>query len=168
MLKFVEVELAFAGRTVLDGVSLSIYPGQKVGITGPNGAGKTTLLRLVDGRLSADRGDVSVSRGLRIGQVEQENSVDSRAAVEHVIDGDAELRQAEAAIEKAAQQGAGERLAELHAWLESVGGFVGARARRPADARLGLRAGRSGTSGDLTFGWLADAPGTRPGAYVPL
>ena len=120
MLTFTEVELSFSRRKIIDGVSFTIYPGQKVGLTGPNGAGKTTLLRLITGRLEPDRGNVAMPKGLVVAQVQQEFRLDQRPAVEQVIDGDAELRQIERAIQCAEQAKEGARLGELHARLQSI------------------------------------------------
>ena len=50
----------FAGRPAVDGLDLSIRPGEFHAILGPNGAGKTTTLRIVAGLLRADEGSVRV------------------------------------------------------------------------------------------------------------
>jgi iron complex transport system ATP-binding protein len=55
------VSVALGERSVLEDVSLSVGAGRVVGLVGPNGAGKTTLLRTVDGRLTPDRGRVTVA-----------------------------------------------------------------------------------------------------------
>ena len=57
-LKLDAVYLSFAGRPVVQGVSLELHPGEVVGLLGPNGAGKTTTFNLVTGMLQPDRGDV--------------------------------------------------------------------------------------------------------------
>ena len=57
-LKLHDVYLSFAGRPVVQGVSLELHPGEVVGLLGPNGAGKTTTFNLVTGMLQPDRGDV--------------------------------------------------------------------------------------------------------------
>ena len=57
-LKLDSVHLSFAGRPVVQGVSLELHPGEVVGLLGPNGAGKTTTFNLVTGMLQPDRGDV--------------------------------------------------------------------------------------------------------------
>ncbi|WP_374292357.1 ABC transporter ATP-binding protein [Paenirhodobacter enshiensis] len=53
MLTLTDLRLARAGRTVLDGITLSVGPGECVGLIGPNGAGKTTLLRAALGLIPA-------------------------------------------------------------------------------------------------------------------
>ena len=57
-LKLHDVYLSFAGRPVVQGVSLELHPGEVVGLLGPNGASKTTTFNLVTGMLQPDRGDV--------------------------------------------------------------------------------------------------------------
>ena len=57
-LKLDAVHLSFAGRPVVQGVSLELHPGEVVGLLGPNGAGKTTTFNLVTGMLQPDQGDV--------------------------------------------------------------------------------------------------------------
>jgi ABC-2 type transport system ATP-binding protein len=51
---------AYAGRTVLDGVDLSVRPGQLLALLGPNGAGKTTTVEIVEGYRAPDAGTVRV------------------------------------------------------------------------------------------------------------
>jgi ATP-binding cassette subfamily F protein 3 len=115
-------------RRVLHGVDITVYPGWKVGITGANGAGKSSLIALVLGTLAPDEGEVEVPRGAVLAHVAQETPELERSVIERVMDGDAELRQVEAAIEQAEASADGTRLGELHARLESIGGY-GARAR---------------------------------------
>jgi branched-chain amino acid transport system permease protein len=50
----------FAGLRALDGVSLSLQPGEIVGLIGPNGSGKTTLLNLISGALSPSAGTIHI------------------------------------------------------------------------------------------------------------
>ncbi|WP_408958658.1 heme ABC transporter ATP-binding protein [Natrinema sp. 74] len=55
-----DCSLAFGDLEVLEGISLTVDPGEFVGIVGPNGAGKTTLLRLISGALEPDSGMVTI------------------------------------------------------------------------------------------------------------
>lgn len=55
----------FNGIRALDGVPLTVYPGECVGLIGPNGAGKTTLFDCLSGRVTADEGEI-VFRGRRL------------------------------------------------------------------------------------------------------
>lgn len=53
-----EVEIAFGGLRAIDGVTLTIEPGERRGVIGPNGAGKTTLLNLISGVLKPRSGSI--------------------------------------------------------------------------------------------------------------
>ncbi|HEY7912325.1 MAG TPA: ABC-F family ATP-binding cassette domain-containing protein [Blastocatellia bacterium] len=67
-----EVHKLYGAQEVLRGVTLQVNPGERVGLVGRNGAGKTTIFRLVTGREEADRGEVVLLRGLRVGLLEQQ------------------------------------------------------------------------------------------------
>jgi ABC-2 type transport system ATP-binding protein len=79
----------YGGRTVLDGVSLSVAPGELVALLGPNGAGKTTTVEIVEGYRRADGGVVRVlgedpasggrSLRARVGLMLQGGGIDPRA-----------------------------------------------------------------------------------------
>ena len=70
-----DVTIERGGHRVLDGISLGIGPGERVGIVGPNGAGKTTLLHLLAGELKPDAGVVNVGRTVHMGVYEQDARV---------------------------------------------------------------------------------------------
>lgn len=69
------VALTLRGRRVLDGIDLSLAPGETLALLGPNGAGKTSLMRLVAGRLAPDAGTV------RVGGADPHRSGEARRAV---------------------------------------------------------------------------------------
>ena len=59
-LEWRDVGLTRQGQPILEGISLSVAPGEMIGLIGPNGAGKTALLRLAVGFERPDRGDVLI------------------------------------------------------------------------------------------------------------
>ena len=66
------VSLSFPDKKVLEDVSLAVYPGDRISLVGENGAGKTSIFRMLKGRLAPDSGEVSLSRGMRVGYLEQD------------------------------------------------------------------------------------------------
>ena len=66
------VSLSFPDKKVLQDVSFTVYPGDRISLVGENGAGKTSLFRMLKGRLKPDSGEVSFARGVRIGYLEQD------------------------------------------------------------------------------------------------
>jgi ATP-binding cassette subfamily F protein uup len=62
---------AYAHRTLLDGISLGVSAGDRIGVVGRNGAGKSTLLAMLAGRVGPDSGRVAMAAGLRIGYLAQ-------------------------------------------------------------------------------------------------
>jgi ABC transport system ATP-binding/permease protein len=66
---------AYAHRTLLDGVSLGVSAGDRIGMVGRNGAGKSTLLGLLAGRVVPDTGRVAMAAGLRIGYLPQSDQL---------------------------------------------------------------------------------------------
>lgn len=86
-----ELGKAFGARPLFEGLTFSIESGENIGLIGPNGAGKSTLLRILAGRTSADRGKLSLQRGLRVGYLEQEPSFAPGATVlSSVLEGTAD------------------------------------------------------------------------------
>src|SRR5690349_1533725 len=65
------VSKSFGGRRILDGVSLRVMRGDRLGLLGPNGAGKTTLIRLIVGTLEPDTGRVRRGTNLQVAYFDQ-------------------------------------------------------------------------------------------------
>jgi ATP-binding cassette subfamily F protein 3 len=72
-----ELCLSFGTDVLLNKVNFTIQQGEKVGLVGVNGAGKSTLFKLITGRLSQDSGDVFLSRGLKLGWLDQNSGLES-------------------------------------------------------------------------------------------
>jgi len=66
-----KVAKAYANRALLDGVSLGVSAGDRIGVVGRNGAGKSTLLALLAGTIMPDAGRVARTSGLRVGYLPQ-------------------------------------------------------------------------------------------------
>jgi ATP-binding cassette, subfamily F, member 3 len=140
-------------------VNFTVFRGDKVGITGANGSGKSSLIAAIRGDLTADRGDIDRPAGLRIGHVEQEITASDRAAIEFVLDGDAEFRSVLAAIDNAEAGGADGNdaamaIAEGYASLQAIDGYS-ARARAAAVMHgLGFKtADHERKVADFSGGW---------------
>ena len=84
-------------RTVLENISLSFYPGAKIGVLGSNGAGKSSLLRIMAGLDDGYSGEARLTPGFTVGYLAQEpqldpakdvqgNVMDGVAAVQSIID----------------------------------------------------------------------------------
>ena len=75
-------------RTVLEDISLSFYPGAKIGVIGSNGAGKSSLLRIMAGLDDGFVGDARLTPGFTVGYLPQEPQLDPAKDVrENVMDG---------------------------------------------------------------------------------
>src|SRR2546421_2467657 len=81
-----DLALAYGHQRLLQSVTLSVAPGEKVGLVGRNGSGKTSLLRILTGHQEADSGDVARRRGVRIGYLPQEFELDGALTVRETIE----------------------------------------------------------------------------------
>ncbi len=68
-------------KVILDDVTLSFYPGAKIGVVGPNGMGKSTLLKVMAGMEDVSNGDAQLTPGYTVGILEQEPPLDENATV---------------------------------------------------------------------------------------
>ncbi|MEU5421520.1 ABC-F family ATP-binding cassette domain-containing protein [Streptomyces sp. NPDC020667] len=82
------VEKVYGTRALLDGVSLGVNEGDRIGVVGRNGDGKTTLIRILAKLETADKGRVTHAGHLRLGVLTQHDSLDPKATVRHEVIGD--------------------------------------------------------------------------------
>ncbi|MFI9105661.1 ABC-F family ATP-binding cassette domain-containing protein [Streptomyces fildesensis] len=78
----------YGTRALLDGVSLGVSEGDRIGVVGRNGDGKTTLIRMLAQLEEPDTGRVTHVGGLRLGVLTQHDSLDPKATVRHEVVGD--------------------------------------------------------------------------------
>ena len=88
-----KVRKAHGDKVILDDVTLSFFPGAKIGVVGPNGAGKSTVLKIMAGLEQVSNGDAKLSPGFSVGMLQQEPSLDeTRTVRQNVEDGVKQIR----------------------------------------------------------------------------
>ncbi len=76
---------AHGNKVILDEVTLSFYPGAKIGVVGPNGMGKSTLLKIMAGLEDVSNGDAKLTPGYTVGILQQEPELDDdKTVIENV------------------------------------------------------------------------------------
>ncbi len=150
MIRISDLTLARGAKRLLEGASLTVHAGHKVGLVGPNGCGKSSLFALLRGEVHADAGDVELPSTWTIAHVAQETPAVPASALDFVLDGDRELRTVERALEAAGAaaavdpEQAGETLALLHHRFEEIGGYAAHARAATLLAGLGVPASRHG------------------------
>ena len=85
LLSLRDVSFTFSHPTLLDGITLEIEKGQRIGLLGRNGAGKSTLMKLMVGELHPDNGEVLPQAGLRMARLVQEVPEETAGTVSDVV-----------------------------------------------------------------------------------
>jgi ATP-binding cassette subfamily F protein 3 len=123
MIQFRNLTLVRGARELIADASVQIHPGWRVGLTGANGSGKSSVFALLRGELQAEHGDCDIPAPWRIATVSQETPALDTPAIDFVLDGDTELRTLEHELSDAETAHAGEKIADLHARLDDIGGY---------------------------------------------
>jgi ATP-binding cassette subfamily F protein 3 len=131
MITLRDITLRRGVKVVLDAASVTLQPGEKIGLVGRNGAGKSSLFALLANRLHADSGDVDMPPRWRMAEVAQNMPETEEGATDFVLQGDIPLMEAQAALAKAEAADDGHAIAEAHHAISDAGGFD-ARARAQA------------------------------------
>ena len=133
MITIRDVTLRRGTKVVLDNTSVTLQPGEKIGLVGRNGAGKSSLFSLLTNRLQSDAGDVTMPPRWLIGEVAQSMPETDQPATDFVLEGDTRLMAANAALAAAEAADDGHAMAEAHHQISDAGGF---EARPRAQALL--------------------------------
>jgi ATP-binding cassette ChvD family protein len=89
-----KVRKAHGDKVILDEVTLSFYPGAKIGVVGPNGAGKSSVLKIMAGMDQPNNGDAFLTPGFTVGILEQEPALsEGKTVLGNVEEGVGEIKQ---------------------------------------------------------------------------
>ncbi len=84
---------AVGDKVILDDVTMSFFPGAKIGMVGPNGAGKSTILKIMAGLDQPSNGEVMLAKGATVGILLQEPPLDeTKTVLENVQEGAGEIK----------------------------------------------------------------------------
>ncbi|MDX1348140.1 MAG: ATP-binding cassette domain-containing protein [Thiomicrorhabdus chilensis] len=123
MLAIHGVSIRAGVKPLFENASLSIHPGQKVGLIGQNGVGKTTLFKAIMNEVPLDAGQISVPANWLIGYVEQEVSDSKLCALDYVCFGDSQYAELEAKIKHAEQLDDHDALVRAHDEMDRISGY---------------------------------------------
>jgi ATP-binding cassette subfamily F protein 3 len=141
VITFRNISIRRGSKLLLDKANAAFMPGARVGVVGANGCGKSTLFAALAGEIHTDGGDIEMPPRLALARVFQETDASPRPALEYVLDGDAEYREAEAEIAASEASDDGERIAHAHERFNEIDGWAApSRAAAVMDG-LGFNAG---------------------------
>ena len=116
MITLKNVVLRRGAKVILDSASVTLNPGEKVGLVGRNGAGKSSLFAMLNGTLHEDGGEYYIPAQWRMAQVAQDMPETEQSATSYVIEGDVVLLAAQAEVDASEASGDGDRMA--HAYMD--------------------------------------------------
>ena len=150
MIELNQVSLQRGQKFLLDHADLRIHPGQHVGLIGANGSGKSSLFQMLLGNLAADTGHCLVPSQWRVAHMAQEIENTQQNALDHVLDGDTELRRLQALLKSTE----GEALATAYADMEHIDGYTAESRALQLLAGLGFAPGDEiKLVSDFSGGW---------------
>ncbi|CAM3933238.1 ATP-binding cassette domain-containing protein [Rheinheimera salexigens] len=139
MIQLQQVELRRGIQCLFKHADLTVFPGQKVGIVGANGCGKSSLFALLQGKIGADAGNVSIPVNWDIATVAQETPAAECSAMDYVLQGDEQLFPL---LLKVRTECSESDLAAVHLQIEALDGYR-------AEAKAGVLLDGLGFSGEM-------------------
>ena len=121
MITLKNVILRRGAKVLLDSATVTINPGEKVGLVGRNGAGKSSLFALLNGSLMEDGGEYFIPSQWRMGQVAQDMPETDQSATDFVVDGDVNLLAAQNEVTASEATEDYERMANAYMALQDAG-----------------------------------------------
>ena len=121
MLKFTDLTVRMAGRTLIENADISIPKGVKAGLVGANGTGKTTLFKVITGLHPSDTGSITISKDWKMGQVAQEAPGTEESLLEIVLKADTERA---ALMEEAETATDPNRISDIHMRLADIDAYT--------------------------------------------
>ena len=115
------VTLRRSAKVLLEGASVTLNPGEKVGLVGRNGAGKSSLFALFNGNLHEDVGEYYIPSQWRMGQVAQDMPETSQSATDFVVEGDTTLLAAQQEVSASEATDDYDRMAHAYMALQDAG-----------------------------------------------
>ena len=116
MITLKNVVLRRGSKVILDSATVTLNPGENVGLVGRNGAGKSSLFAMLNGTLHEDGGEYYIPAQWKMAQVAQDMPETEQSATSYVIEGDVVLLGAQAEVDAAELSGDGDRMA--HAYMD--------------------------------------------------
>ena len=139
MITLKNVTLRRSAKVLLEGASVTLNPGEKVGLVGRNGAGKSSLFALLNGVLHEDAGEYYIPAQWRMGQVAQDMPETDMGATDFVIEGDTLLADARAEVAAAEATDDYDRMAHAYTALHDAGEYDAAARAQALILGLGFK-----------------------------
>jgi ATP-binding cassette subfamily F protein 3 len=121
MITLKNVILRRGAKVLLDSASITLNPGEKVGLVGRNGAGKSSLFALLNGSLHEDGGEYFIPAQWRMGQVAQDMPETEQSATDFVVEGDTQLLAAQQEVAASEATEDYDRMAHAYMALHDAG-----------------------------------------------
>jgi len=139
MITLKNVTLRRSAKVLLEGASVTLNPGEKVGLVGRNGAGKSSLFALLNGNLHEDAGEYYIPAQWRMGQVAQDMPETEQSATDFVVEGDTALNAARAEVTAAEATDDYDRMAHAYTGLHDAGEYDAAARAQALILGLGFK-----------------------------